>query len=879
MCGTHGFRTAEELFLHQRSETALRARYGRLSAGSGAVPHPANADSGNIAILSGAGGVVTRRNPFDLDHTTLAFVPTVSGYRYETSSGSYDATIGGTHLTLDDDDTRPVPLPFAFSFYGVKYTRLWVNSDGNITFETGDSSSSDRSLGRLFSGAPRIAPLLTDLDPSQARDGVFVRSESGRFTATWLNVPLYSDQGGGATQSFQVRLYPDGRIEFTWNGVDAPNAVVGIAPGRLAAGSSVVAFATDPSGGYAGAVAESFSGSEAVDAFLAAQRFYETHDDAYDYLVLFNNESIRAAPGAVAYELTARNTRTGIGERTGDAGKSFGSAGRLQAVLNMGSLSQYPADPNAVVPTRAISKDTPLSLLGHEAGHLFLAYASVRDPNDPAARPMLGRQRAHWSFAFNSEASFLEGNRIVDNGPDASPRFTTTATVEGYSPLDQYLMGLRPASDVPPVFLVENPTTPIASRGPQAGISFDGTRRGITVDDVIAAEGRRIPDSTVAQRRFRLAFVLISPGGDPPATEDLAKIDAFRSQFEEFFARATSNNAAADTALRRAVQFSPGPAAGLLAGVPGTANIRLDVPTQQPLTLALRSASGLVSLPASVTIPAGGSAVSFALIGLAPGVDEITALPSNSGYETRTARIAVAAAPSRLKLALVSDLDPAQVRVTDENELPYSGIQVAAGNRMALTGADGIATFRNNGSALTFSLAGGPSLTLVPIAAAGAVNAASFVPAIAPGSLATLFGTGLAGAAVALNGVPARVLFANANQVNFVVPPDIPEGPAELSATSSGGAGTSLLVNVSPVSPGLFGAVRRGGFVEIYGTGFGTALPQVVMNGEPARVVYTGKFSPGLTQVNAKIPDDAGGPLTIRVSAAGVSSNPVIARE
>src|SRR5205807_5664986 len=110
-----------------------------------------------------------------------------------------------------------------------------------------------------------------------------------------------------------------------------------------------------------------------------------------------------------------------------DIGQEFGSPRRLQAVLNMGPPSQYPADPNAVVPARFLSRDTPLTVLGHEAGHLFLAFASVLDPNDPRGQPMLGRALVHWSFLFNSEASLLEGNRIQDNGPSASPRFTTVA--------------------------------------------------------------------------------------------------------------------------------------------------------------------------------------------------------------------------------------------------------------------------------------------------------------------------------------------------------------------------------------------------------------------------------------------------------------------
>ena len=57
-----------------------------------------------------------------------------------------------------------------------------------------------------------------------------------------------------------------------------------------------------------------------------------------------------------------------------------------------------------------------MTVLGHEAGHLFLAFASVPDPTDPSARPMLGFGGSHWSFVFNSEASLNEGEQITDRG-------------------------------------------------------------------------------------------------------------------------------------------------------------------------------------------------------------------------------------------------------------------------------------------------------------------------------------------------------------------------------------------------------------------------------------------------------------------------------
>ena len=42
-----------------------------------------------------------------------------------------------------------------------------MNSDGNLTFGAAEFASSERSLGRLTAGPPRIAPLFDDLDPSK----------------------------------------------------------------------------------------------------------------------------------------------------------------------------------------------------------------------------------------------------------------------------------------------------------------------------------------------------------------------------------------------------------------------------------------------------------------------------------------------------------------------------------------------------------------------------------------------------------------------------------------------------------------------------------------------------------------------------------------
>jgi uncharacterized protein (TIGR03437 family) len=926
-CGTHGEISREQIFLHAR-HAAARSKLALPKSSSAA----ASRDIGEIVVMDDSDGVIGRRNPFNLDRRTLIFRPVnaqASRYRYELAADTFDtvAGTGGTRLDgLGDDDSRQVTLPFAFPFYGASYQSLFVNSDGNLTFTAGDADNTSRSLGNLTGGVPRIAALYTDLDPSVALNGVRVLADSTRIVITWASVPLYSDFGGGPVQNFQVRLFPDGRIEIAWRGVNPLSAVVGIAPGLAQGSSSIVDFSTVSSAEYSAAVAENFAGFDEVDIVIAAQRFYETHEDAYDYLVIYNSLNIDAGPSSVAYEVTVRNNRNGYGDSTVDFGATYGSKRRLQAVLNLGPLSQYPENPNAIVPSRSISRDTPLTVLGHEAGHLFLAFASVREATDPEARPMLGRSNVHWAFTYNSDASLLEGNRIVDNGPGVSPRFRTTATVEGYSALDQYLMGFRAAEEVPPGFVVTSASVS-AARSPQAGVGFEGTRRDFAIDEIVQAEGRRTPDHTVSQRRFRFAFILVAAAGTTPTQSDLAKIDRYRAEFEAFYLRATSNRAIAETALRRAVQLSASPALGVISGLSATASLAIDKPSSNPLSFTLRSASGLVNLPAELVIPAGSSRTVFTITGVRPGVDEITATPSDASYESVVARIQVAAGPAGLRLNNVS-AHPAvtTVRVVDINQLPYPGVRVTAqavGGSVqpseAVADENGIATFNWTGSYLKTTLAGAPNAIsyVTPfgrpvIAEGGIVSAASLTTGIAPGSFASIFGLSLgagstatatlpfpkrlAGVEVIVNGTPSVISFVRDDQINFVVPPEAGTGPAEILVFTPIGVATARLT-LNPVAPGIFfdfdtglAKVRRvGNFLELYCTGLGATAridgldrtieqPRVRLAGVDAEVTFSGlnPVYPGLYQVNLRIPDTLPpGRYPLELTIGGIGANVV----
>jgi uncharacterized protein (TIGR03437 family) len=883
-CGTGRETVQERLFLHRQS---VRARAGaRLLA----APVSTARDIGDIAIVSDADGVVSRLNQFNLDHRTLTFTPsapTAARYRYTVSEQGYDAAAassGAPLAGLGDDDTRKIALPFAFPYFGSTYTEAYVNSDGNLTFTAGDNASADRSASRMHGGAPRIAPLFDDLDPSARPGGVRVLSEPGRVVVSWVAVPEYSSTGFALNATFQARLYPDGSIAFSYSGAPSTiaNAVVGISPGNLTGSSTLVDFATDAGGEYAAMVAEWFSSGVSVDVVAAAQKFYATHEDAYDYLLVFNAMDIPALSGAIAYTDAVRTLGTGYGKPRDDHGQGYGSPSRLQALMNMGPLSQYDSDPLGPVGGRP--GDTPLSIIAHEAGHLFLAYASVSNPGGTAL-PMLGYQGSHWSFLFNSEASFLEGERILDMGEGFTRRFVTAATVSHYAPLDQYLMGFRAANEVPDtMFVVNNPNPAYSplSHPPSLTARFDGVRRDISIDELALAAGRRTPDSTVAQRRFRFGFVVVTRQGSDPAAADLSKAESLRYLFPDYFATATDNRAFADTTLRRAMALSLAPAAGVTLGGSAAATLTLSAPPSAPLTVHLDAPGGFATVPSMLTIPAGARSVSFTVAGARPGVEELAAYPiSDTSYETAYARLQVAA-PEGLRLVAVSGdhqtaaaagplPEPIVVRLTDANDLPYPGARILAtaskggsvSPAVGVAGAGGAVSFQwSPGAAavnqLLLAVDGAPQTSLAVSAGSAAPaiqsvqNAASFEPGLSAGAIETLWGVNLAGGksaaappdwptalegvTVTLDGRALRLLFVSDTQINFYAPQDAPPGAGSLTVQTPSGALASAGVTVTPAQPGIFAGavlragtgvsaatapVPRGAYIEIYCTGLG----------------------------------------------------------
>ncbi len=106
------------------------------------APAPVAEDVGEIAVLQDTGDLILPLNPLDLRSIGLRFTRNGSGYTLSKIDATFRPTLG-TKLTLTDDDSAEVDIPFSFPFYGTAQTAAFVNSDGNITLGEGDKASTE----------------------------------------------------------------------------------------------------------------------------------------------------------------------------------------------------------------------------------------------------------------------------------------------------------------------------------------------------------------------------------------------------------------------------------------------------------------------------------------------------------------------------------------------------------------------------------------------------------------------------------------------------------------------------------------------------------------------------------------------------------------
>jgi len=142
-----------------------------------------------------------------------------------------------------------------------------------------------------------------------------------------------------------------------------------------------------------------------------------------------------------------------------------------------------------------------------------------------------------------TEASAMGGSVWHDNFDGTYTQLDDDYYVPatGWSYLDLYLMGLISAVEVPDFFMLKN----LAAAGTDANGHpiFRADRTKVTVQDVIANEGPRLPDVSHSQRKFNTGIVVMVEHGGRPSKELLERAEGIRKRWMDYFSVTTGRRA------------------------------------------------------------------------------------------------------------------------------------------------------------------------------------------------------------------------------------------------------------------------------------------------------------------------------------------------
>ena len=189
-----------------------------------------------------------------------------------------------------------------------------------------------------------------------------------------------------------------------------------------------------------------------------------------------------------------------------------------------------------------------MSQIGHEMGHRWAAFVDAKVGNE---RIPLGP--THWDMGLQAivpfpyvrptEASIMGGGVWQDNFDGTFTQLDDNYYVPatGYSYLDLYLMGLISPAEVPDFFILRN----LKPAGTDANGHriFKADRTKVTIQDVIAAEGPRVPDVNHSQRQFNTGMVIVVQHGMKPSRELIDRANGIREQWLKYFPIATGRRA------------------------------------------------------------------------------------------------------------------------------------------------------------------------------------------------------------------------------------------------------------------------------------------------------------------------------------------------
>ncbi|MBB5872069.1 glucose/arabinose dehydrogenase [Allocatelliglobosispora scoriae] len=205
--------------------TAANGTYSFASVPVGTYTVSASSAGGRCAGLGASAPVTVASNANST--VNLALVSAAGGAGYTCVEGPFTFVPASTVLALaGDDSANTANIPFSVPFYGGSYNKVWVDTNGVVSFQAPNGSSWDHSAipSAAAPNRPNLSlyPFWVDLivdGSASVRTQTIGTAPNRQFVIEWRNAKFFTDQTRRV--DFEVLLGENGVITFAYANIDA----------------------------------------------------------------------------------------------------------------------------------------------------------------------------------------------------------------------------------------------------------------------------------------------------------------------------------------------------------------------------------------------------------------------------------------------------------------------------------------------------------------------------------------------------------------------------------------------------------------------------------------------------------------------------------
>ena len=532
--------------------------------------------AGNQILVELTDDEATRPNLFDLNGRTLVFTPDGSGgYSREVRALEWEEEID-EEVEYGADSGAVVMLEgFDFPFAGQRWDSFQIGPPGvltfggPLTFQLQRDYITMQEVADEFISTPTISALYKPL-----RHGTqHVARRTDRIVITWLSTESSTWVHGVPPEKpacFQTALSADGSIRFNYIDVPYEDGIVGLFQGdALPPGVDLSQSDSQVSVRHH----EVFHFRSLPDTAQIVCHLMGVLGETFDLFVFhreFQMDSLTTA---------ARWSRWSFNEEGSERiGSPVCGEGRLKGhwflPIWIQSADVFDASPFRNNDDEGF--DSGLYLFAHEFAHAWLAYFQYDKLGQREPLHDTDFCHCHWrwelhtpaAFPWHTEAIFsasIMGGRFwLDHG---NGRFTLHSGFAdgGFSWLDLYAMGLADAEEVPDMFIVRNSHN---VEDPSGSPAYEGEKEIISIDQIVAAEGPRVPGTAHSQKVFNAGFVYLLEPGQTPSGDLLDLHARYLDKVPGYWSHITGGRSQVTTVVPRIANNRPPRAVGRIEGQP-----------------------------------------------------------------------------------------------------------------------------------------------------------------------------------------------------------------------------------------------------------------------------------------------------------------------